>query len=93
MALGQGGGNGILTVAKGVLPLSLYGPANYGYRSALLATPARFIQVLGPVLFGLVLDRSAALTIIGSSAVCLFMFSMTFGLVRRPQPQPETVSA
>lgn len=84
MALGQGGGNGFLTVAKGVLPLRLYGPANYGYRSALLATPARFVQVAGPVLFGLVLDRSAALAVVGSSAVCLFMFAMTFGLSKAP---------
>ena len=93
MALGQGAGNGVLAVAKGVLPLSLYGPANYGYRSALLATPARFAQVAGPVLFGLLVDRSAQLAVIGSSAVCLFMFAMTFGLARARQPSLETVSA
>jgi len=93
MALGQGAGNGVLTVAKGVLPLSLYGPANYGYRSALLATPARFTQVAGPLLFGLLVDRSAALAITASSAVCLFMFAMTFGLVRKPLPLPETLPA
>jgi MFS family permease len=89
LALGQGGGNGVLTVAKGVLPLSLYGTANYGYRSALLATPARFIQVAGPVLFGLLLDRSAALAIMASSAVCLGMFAMTFGLSSPPAPEAD----
>lgn len=93
LALGQGGGNGVLSVAKGVLPLRLYGPENYGYRSALLAMPARFTQVAGPVLFGLILDRSAALAIIASSAVCLGMFAVTFGLTRHTQPQPESVTA
>ncbi len=93
LALGQGGGNGVLTVAKGVLPLWLYGPADFGYRSALLATPARFAQVAGPVLFGVALDRSAALAVGCSSGVCLFMFAMTFGLVRKPQPQSETFPA
>jgi MFS family permease len=90
LALGQGGGNGILTVAKGVLPLSLYGPANYGYRSALLSTPARFVQAAGPVLFGLVLDRSAALAVVSSSAVCLFMFAMTWGLSPRTAAEPAS---
>lgn len=92
LALGQGGGNGVLSVAKGVLPLRLYGPKNYGYRSALLAMPARFTQVAGPVLFGLVLDRSAALAIMASSAVCLGMFAMTFGLTRRIPSPSEPVS-
>jgi predicted MFS family arabinose efflux permease len=89
-ALGQGGGNGMLTVAKGVLPLSLYGVANYGYRSALLSTPARFAQVGGPILFGLILDRSAPAAIAASSAVCLCMFAMTFGLSHRAQDRRET---
>ncbi len=93
MALAQGGGNGMLTVAKGVLPLSLYGPENYAWRSALLATPARFAQVAGPLVFGLILDRSPTVTVIASSALCLTMFAMTFGLARRPQPQPETAAA
>lgn len=93
MALGQGGGNGMLSIAKGVLPLSLYGPENYAWRSALLATPARFAQVAGPLVFGLILDRSAAWTVITSSALCLTMFAMTFGLVRRSHPQPETAAA
>ena len=80
-------------MAKGVLPLSLYGPANYGYRSALLATPARFAQVAGPVLYGLIIDRSAALAVVASSAVCLFMFAMTFGLSSARSSQPEIAPA
>lgn len=92
-ALAQGGGNGMLTVAKGSLPLGLYGPKNYAYRSALLATPARFAQVAGPILYGLILDRSAPAAACASAAVCLFMFAMTFGLARRPQPQPEITAS
>lgn len=93
MALAQGGGNGMLTVAKGVLPLSLFGPENYAYRSALLATPARFAQVAGPLLFGLILDRSAAAAVIASSVLCLTMFAMTFGLVRHGRSSQETLPA
>ncbi len=51
LAIGQGAGNGMLTVAKGVLPLSLYGPRNYAYRSALIGRPALFAQIFGPAVF------------------------------------------
>jgi hypothetical protein len=82
MAVGQGAGNGMLAVAKGVLPLSLYGPRNYAYRSALIGRPALFAQILGPAVFAVALERSATLAIVGTSTLCLVMFAMTFGLAR-----------
>ncbi len=56
----HGAGNGILTIAKGTLPLALFGPAGYGARQGLLMVPSRFAQALAPVLFGLCLDRWGA---------------------------------
>ncbi|WP_156378315.1 MULTISPECIES: MFS transporter [unclassified Phenylobacterium] len=93
MALGQGGGNGMMTVAKGVLPLSLFGQANYGYRSALLSQPAQVLQVGGPALYGMALAESPTAALGLSSALCLVMFAMTFGLQNRSQPQKEHAAA
>ncbi len=56
-ALLHGAGNGILTIAKGTLPLVLFGPAGYGHRQGLLMVPARIAQAASPWLFGLCLDR------------------------------------
>lgn len=56
-ALLHGAGNGILTIAKGTLPLALFGPAGYGHRQGLLVMPARLAQALSPWLFGLMLSR------------------------------------
>jgi MFS family permease len=53
----HGAGNGILTIAKGTLPLVLFGPAGYGERQGVLMVPARIAQALAPWLFGLCLDR------------------------------------
>lgn len=53
----HGAGNGILTIAKGTLPLALFGPRGYGARLGLIMTPARFAQALAPPLFGLALER------------------------------------
>lgn len=56
-ALLHGAGNGILTIAKGTLPLVLFGPAGYGARQGWLMLPARVTQALAPFAFGLVLDH------------------------------------
>ncbi len=93
MAIGQGAGNGMLAVAKGVLPLSLYGERNYAYRSAVLGRPALWAQVAGPTVFAFALERSATGAVLATSALCLVMFAMTLGLVRRPQPSQEPVIA
>ena len=59
-ALFHGAGNGILTIAKGTLPLVLFGPTGYGHRQGLLMVPARIAQAASPWLFGLCLDRLGA---------------------------------
>ena len=56
----HGAGNGILTIAKGTLPLALFGPAGYGFRQGLLNAPARIMQALAPLLFGYALERFGA---------------------------------
>ena len=37
----HGAGNGLLTIAKGTLPLAIFGPIAYGHRSGVLGAPAR----------------------------------------------------
>ena len=52
----HGAGNGILTIAKGTLPLALFGPVGYGLRQGFLMAPSRFAQAAAPFLFGLLID-------------------------------------
>ncbi len=51
----HGTGSGILTIARGTLPLAIFGPKDYGYRLGLLGAPSRLSQALAPVLFGLLI--------------------------------------
>jgi predicted MFS family arabinose efflux permease len=53
----HGAGNGILTIAKGTLPLALFGPQGYGERQGFLMVPARLAQALAPWLFGLCVEQ------------------------------------
>ena len=59
-ALLHGAGAGMITVAKGVLPLALFGATGYGLRTGVLSAPGRVLQAAAPLLFGVVLDRYGA---------------------------------
>ncbi|MHC3907348.1 MFS transporter [Achromobacter marplatensis] len=67
-AILHGAGNGILTIAKGTLPLVLFGAQGYGARQGWLMMPARIAQAAAPFLFGLALDAwgSSALWLSGA---------------------------
>src|SRR5262245_21136372 len=49
----HGAGNGLMTIAKGTVPLAIFGPVGYGLRSGILGAPARATQAASPLLFGL----------------------------------------
>jgi hypothetical protein len=59
-ALLHGAGNGLLTIARGTLPLAIFGPSGYGQRTGVLGAPARAAQAFAPLLFGLVLENAGA---------------------------------
>jgi MFS family permease len=64
-------GNGILTVARGTLPLAIFGPQNYGYRLGIIGAPARMAQAAAPLVFGLLIDTMGSRVLIVSSALSL----------------------
>ncbi|MEB3438081.1 MFS transporter [Pseudomonas sp. A2] len=60
-----GAGNGILTIARGTLPLALFGAEGYGSRMGLLARPVLVAQACGPILAALVLDAFGPEVLLG----------------------------
>lgn len=64
----HGAGNGMITIAKGTLPLAIFGSTGYGYRQGLLNVLARGMQALAPFAFGLVLYSHGARAAISLSA-------------------------
>ena len=66
-----GAGNGLLTIARGTVPLAVFGPRGYGERTGLLGAPARAVQALAPLIFGLLLDRMGTSVILVSASLCL----------------------
>jgi predicted MFS family arabinose efflux permease len=70
-AIFHGAGNGVITIARGTLPLAIFGPKNYGYRLGLIGAPARMAQAVAPLLFGFLIDAMGSRVLIVSSALSL----------------------
>ena len=78
-------GNGILTIARGTLPLAMFGPQNYGYRLGLIGAPARMAQAAAPLAFGLLIDSMGSRVLIVSSALSLAALA-ALALLRPQRP-------
>jgi predicted MFS family arabinose efflux permease len=79
-AVFYGAGNGLLTIARGTVPLAVFGPLGYGERTGLLGAPARAAQACAPLLFGLLLDAMGLWVIAVSAALCLAALAALFCL-------------
>jgi MFS family permease len=80
-------GNGILTIARGTLPLAIFGPQNYGYRLGIIGAPARMAQAAAPLVFGLLIDSMGIRVLIVSSALSLSALLALF-MLRTTPPAP-----
>src|ERR1700681_903584 len=85
-AIFHGTGNGILTIARGTLPLAIFGPQNYGYRLGIIGAPGRLAQARGPLAFGLLIDVMGSRVLIVSSALSLSALLALFLLRKQPAP-------
>ena len=91
-ALLHGAGNGIMTIAKGTLPLALFGHQGYGARQGWLTLPARVTQAAAPFLFGIALQRWGAAALWLSLALGLSAFASLL-LLPRARPEAAAVQA
>jgi predicted MFS family arabinose efflux permease len=84
----HGAGNGILTIARGTVPLAVYGPENYGYRLGLLGAPARILQAGAPLAFGVLIEGLGAHALIFSTLICVAAGLAFLSVGTEPSPNP-----
>ncbi|KXJ54970.1 MAG: hypothetical protein AXW12_11575 [Thalassospira sp. Nap_22] len=82
----HGIGNGILTIAKGTLPLAIFGPVGYGARQGYIMAPSRFAQAAAPFVFGLLIDDYGQYAILLTIVLGLVTFAALMMLRHRPVP-------
>jgi hypothetical protein len=52
-----GAGNGIITIARGTLPLVLFGPVGFGKRVGMISLPSRLTGAAAPLVLGLMVEH------------------------------------
>ena len=92
-ALLHGAGNGILTIARGTLPLAIFGPENYGYRLGLIGAPSRICQALAPLGFGLLIEPMGRLVVVVSAGLSLAALAALLALQVRPRTSNAVAAA
>ena len=89
-AIFHGTGNGILTIARGTLPLAIFGPENYGYRLGVLGAPARISQAMAPLAFSVLIDHLGSRVLLVSSGLSLLaLLSLSLVRIARPALVPS----
>jgi MFS family permease len=68
-----GGGVGIGSIARGTVPLALFGPGGYAVRMGKLALPNLLAQAAAPMLVAVLLERAGATRTLGVLAAAAFV--------------------
>ena len=90
-AICYGLSNGLLTIARGIIPLALFGREGYGRTLGLLAGPALVVKAGAPLVFAVMLTHLGGITslaILGLSTLLSFtaMILLVFLVKRRKSP-------
>jgi MFS family permease len=95
-ALLYGGGNGVMTIVRGTIPVELYGRAHYGAVNGAMAAPVLISKAFGPVAAAMVWVAVGgydgvvlALAAIAASSLVFFVFAMRLrevGATKREAP-------
>jgi MFS family permease len=79
-----GAANGLMTIARGTLPLALFGPAGYGHLVGRLAAPALAVQASAPIAMALVIERISDPAALALTAGFIAVAFVCFLSIRRP---------
>lgn len=74
-----GAGNGLMTIARGTVPLVLFDPARYGAITGRVAAPAFWLSALAPFAVALALDHGGvglALALLAIPAIATFVAAL-----------------
>ena len=79
-----GAANGLMTIARGTLPLALFGPSGYGHLVGRLAAPALAVQAAAPIAMALVIERVSDPAALALTACFIAVALACFLCIRRP---------
>jgi len=78
--------NGLLTIARGAVPLALFGAAGYGHLMGRIGGPYLVMQAIAPLVLAFVAEHAADPTVLAVVAAFAAISFIGFSAVRRPKP-------
>jgi MFS family permease len=81
-----GAANGLLTIARGTVPLALFGAAGYGHLIGRIGGPFLVIQAVAPLVLALVSERASDAAALALTAAFALTALACLALIRRPKP-------
>lgn len=83
-ALIYGAANGVVTIARGALPLAMFGATGYGRVVGRISRSAQILQALAPFALAYVIDRWSDEAALGISVAVVLLALACFAAIRRP---------
>jgi len=77
--------NGLLTIARGAVPLALFGAAGYGHLVGRIGGPYLVMQAIAPLALAFVAERSCDAAVLAVTAAFATIAFIAFAAVRRPK--------
>jgi MFS family permease len=76
--------NGLMTIARGAVPLALFGAAGYGHLMGRIGGAFLLMQAIAPLVLAFVAERSSDPAVLAVVAVFALVSFVAFALVRKP---------
>ena len=80
--------NGLLTIARGAVPLALFGPLGYGHVIGRIGGPYLAMQAMAPLALAFVAEHASDPTVLAVVAGFAAISFIAFAAMRRPKPMP-----
>jgi hypothetical protein len=84
-----GAANGVMTIARGSLPLLMFGPEGYGRVIGRIARPALFVQASAPFVVAAAVERFSDAAVIEVGMVAALIGVGCFMLIKPPRAMPR----
>jgi hypothetical protein len=80
--------NGLLTIARGAVPLTLFGAAGYGHLMGRIGGPFLVMQAIAPLVLAFVAERASDPAVLGVVAGFAALSFIAFVTIRPPKAPP-----
>ncbi len=79
-----GASNGAMTIARGALPLAMYGPLGYGRVLGRIARPAQVLQAMAPFVLAYVIEQTSDRIALTITTVVIVLSLACFAAIKKP---------